>query len=91
MEAERFEDATLLALKMGEGTMNQARSVILEAGKKKEIYSPPGPPEGAQPCWHIGLGGSETVGLGLWNHKRVNLCCSKPPGVRAFVTEAREN
>ena len=50
MEAERFEDATLLALKMGEGAMNQARSVTLEAGKSKEIYSPIGPPEGAQPC-----------------------------------------
>ena len=50
MEAERFEDATLLALKMWEGVMNQARNVTLEAGKSKEIYSSPGPPEGAQPC-----------------------------------------
>ena len=29
MEAERFENATLLALKMWEGAMNQARNVAL--------------------------------------------------------------
>ena len=38
------------------------------------------------------FGGSETEWTpGLQNHKRINLCCSKPPSVQAFVTKAREN
>ena len=38
-------------------------NVSLEAGKGKEMYSPLGPPEGAQPCWHVGLGEVKLSGL----------------------------
>lgn len=42
-ERERFGDATWLALKVEEGTMNQ--ELQSEAGKGKETYSPLEPPE----------------------------------------------
>ena len=49
-ERERFEDITLLALKMEEGPQSKECRQPLQAGKGQETDSPLEPPKGCSPA-----------------------------------------
>ena len=69
---ERFEDATLLALKMEEGVLSQGMQVPLEAKKGKETDSPLRTPKGIQLCQH-----TDFIISDLQNYKTINMCCTE--------------
>ena len=70
--------------------MSQGLQALPEAGKGKEVGSPPGTPRRKQlrQLWpHVtDLGAS-----GLQGCKRKNLCCFKPQSLWSFVTAASGN
>lgn len=54
MEAEKFEDTALLALKVKEGSLSQGMYLWKLEETRKWIF--PQPPEEAQPYYYLGLG-----------------------------------
>lgn len=66
----RFEDTTLLALKLEKGVTCPGKRT--EAGKSKGMDSPLEAPEGMQPRLHVDTGSSI-----LQKRKIINVCCLK--------------
>lgn len=66
---------------MQEGTISQAMCANLEAGKGKEMASPPKSPEGTEPCLHVDF-------KLLTPRTIINLYCFKPLSLWQFVTIA---